>query len=68
MTESRAYRTMSSSTCFKVSEGGNYTLLVYDIEEDETDATTETSALKPAISRMIAVIGSSTLIFLSPLP
>lgn len=59
---------MSSSTCFKVSEGGNYTLLVYDIEEDETDATTETSALKPAISRMIAVIGSSTLIFLSPLP
>ena len=51
-----------------MSEGGNYTLLVYDIEEDETDATTETSALKPAISRMIAVIGSSTLIFLSPLP
>ena len=61
MAESKAYRNTSLPICFQVAEGGNYTLLVYDIEE-----TTEIST-QPAINETIAVTGPSMLTFLSPI-
>lgn len=67
MRESKAYRNTSCYACIQVAERGTYTLTVYDIEENEADAITEISALRPAINRTIFILGSSTLIFLSPI-
>lgn len=67
MTESKAYRNTSSHACIQVAEGGIYTLTVYDIEENETNAITGISALRPAINRMIVILGPSMLTFLSPI-
>ena len=61
MTESKAYRNTSQHACIQVTTAGNYTVTAYDIEEDETDGTTEISALRPAINRTIVVLGSSML-------
>lgn len=62
MSESIAYRNTFGPTCFEVAEGGNYTLIVYDIE-----ATSEISA-RAAIRTTIIAMGTSMLTFLSPLP
>lgn len=64
MTELKTYRNTSRPACFPLAEEGNYTLMVYDIEENETDETTEVSV--PAIIERIAIAGPSML-FLSPL-
>lgn len=50
MSESRAYRNTSSPTCFEVAKGGNYTLIVYDIEE--TSEISTQAAIKTTIIAM----------------
>ena len=64
MTESKAYRNTSQPACIQVTTGGNYTVTAYDIEGNETDGTTEISALRPAINRTMVVLGPSMLTFL----
>lgn len=59
MTEQRAYRNTSSPTCLNVAEGGNYTLIIYDIEE-----TTEIS-VQAAVKETVFIMGASMLTFLS---
>ena len=65
MENSNSYRNTSRPACFRVTEGGNYTLLAYDIEENETDAPTDFSARRPAINRTIVATGPGMLSFLS---
>lgn len=54
MSESRAYRNTSSPTCFEVAEGGNYTLIVYDIEE--TSEISTQAAIKTTIIAMGPIV------------
>lgn len=55
--ETKAYRDETFPTCIQVANGGNYTLLVYDIEENETEVTSYScyQNAKPAVTRDIII-------------
>jgi len=58
--ESKAYRDATSPTCIQVAKGGNYTLLVYDIEENDNEVTSYSCYQnpKPAVTREIIIRGN----------
>ena len=58
--ESKANRDATYPACIEVAKGGNYTLLVYDIEEDDTGVTSYSCSQnpKPAVTKEIVIIGN----------